>query len=516
MESSTPTRRTPRTKKPSLKALESLYSLKIQNSGIVQAIVTSDDESEDEIDLDNIDVDVNKPKVMHENEVVHGEDIFTFQKRKNSEAIAQKVAEACDLKTPKHVRTKTKSRIAKMIQEDSESEFEVSSEESESSSSSNESEDSSGSDSDEKSTKDTKNKKMIFREANLQTTKTRSRNYHIKTDEYFEKTSSKKIETSNNTLERLETPRLPQYKLQKLLHTVSHSSQHIEAIHKLKKVNESCFAKWWFFLNENFNILLYGLGSKRSIISKFQSLYLNNHPVVVVNGYFPSISIKSILDTILDLLEIEDIPGNPIEACDLIISEFQNMRGSSLYIIIHNIEGETLRNGKTQNILAKLASSKNIHFIASIDHINAPLIWDQNKLSKFNYIWWDVTSFLRYEEETSFEQSMMVQQSSTLALSSLRNVFASLTSNSKSIYNLIVTHQIDNGKSQYYQGLAFKDLYHMCREAFIVSSDLALRAQLTEFVDHKMLKMKRSVDGTEYLVIPLASTLLQKFLDENQ
>ncbi|CAG9826049.1 unnamed protein product [Diabrotica balteata] len=515
MESSTPSRRTARTKKPSLKALESLYSLKIQNSGIVQ-VIDSDDESEDEINIENIDVDVKKPKVMHENEVVHGEDIFTFQKRKNREALAQKVAEACDLKTPKHVRTKTKSRIAKMIKEDSESEFEVSSEESESSSCSNESEDSSGSDSDDKNTKDIKNKKMIFKEANLQTTQTRSRNYHIKTDEYFEKTSSKKIETSNNTLERLETPRLPQYQLQKLLHRVSLSNQHVEAIQKLRKANENYFTKWLYFLNENFNILLYGLGSKRNIISQFQSSYIRSQPVIVVNGYFPSINIKSVLDAILDLLEIEDIPGNPIEACDLIISEFQKIPDSCLYIIIHNIEGETLRNGKTQNILAKLASSKNIHFIASIDHINAPLIWDHNKLSKFNYIWWDVTSFATYEEETSFEQSMMVQQSSTLALSSLRNVFASLTSNSKSIYNLIVTHQIENGKSQYYQGLAFKDLYQMCREAFIVSSDLALRAQLTEFVDHKMLKMKRSVDGTEYLVIPLASTLLQKFLDENQ
>lgn len=63
-------------------------------------------------------------------------------------------------------------------------------------------------------------------------------------------------------------------------------------------------------------------------------------------------------------------------------------------------------------------------------------------------------------------------------------------------------------------GIAFKKLYSICREAFLVSSDLALRAQLTEFLDHKMIKSKRSTDGTEYLVIPIPSQLLQQFLNE--
>lgn len=64
--------------------------------------------------------------------------------------------------------------------------------------------------------------------------------------------------------------------------------------------------------------------------------------------------------------------------------------------------------------------------------------------------------------------------------------------------------------------MLFKDLYWACREAFLVSSDLALRAQLTEFVDHKMIKFKRSLDGAEYLIIPIQNTLLQQFLNEQE
>lgn len=46
----------------------------------------------------------------------------------------------------------------------------------------------------------------------------------------------------------------------------------------------------------------------------------------------------------------------------------------------------------------------------------------------------------------------------------------------------------------------------------LVNSDLTLRAQLTEFKDHKLLRTKRSADGTEVLHIPLESNILTEFV----
>ena len=40
-------------------------------------------------------------------------------------------------------------------------------------------------------------------------------------------------------------------------------------------------------------------------------------------------------------------------------------------------------------------------------------------------------------------------------------------------------------------GMSFQELYQKCREAFLVNSDLTLRAQLTEFRDHKLIKSKK-------------------------
>lgn len=62
--------------------------------------------------------------------------------------------------------------------------------------------------------------------------------------------------------------------------------------------------------------------------------------------------------------------------------------------------------------------------------------------------------------------------------------------------------------------MPFKNLYKASRENFWVSTDVALRALLTEFLDHKLVKNKRSSDGVEYLMVPLDDSLLKQFLEK--
>lgn len=135
-------------------------------------------------------------------------------------------------------------------------------------------------------------------------------------------------------------------------------------------------------------------------------------------------------------------------------------------------------------------------------------------MSNYNFSWWDVTSMLSYTEETTFENSLMVENSGTLELSSLKHVYASLNANAKGIYNLIVQFQLKNGNNPNYSGMSFKELYSSCRESFFTSSVLAMRAQLTEFLDHKLARLKRDVAGAEYINIPIKNNLLEQFLNE--
>lgn len=157
--------------------------------------------------------------------------------------------------------------------------------------------------------------------------------------------------------------------------------------------------------------------------------------------------------------------------------------GVDLFIFVHNIDGAMMRQHSVQSLLSWLATSHHVHLVASIDHINAPLskninphrhycsvstssiylnmsvclsaVWNQATFTKFNWVWYDATTFLPYLEETSYESSLIVSQSGNLALKSMVNVFKSLTPNAKSIFLLIVNYHLEHCNDQTYIGMLY-------------------------------------------------------------
>ncbi|KFV09819.1 Origin recognition complex subunit 2, partial [Tauraco erythrolophus] len=332
-------------------------------------------------------------------------------------------------------------------------------------------------------------------------------------EEYFEAHSSSKVLTSDRTLQKLQKRRLNQQTLHDLLKKAPLA--YAAEIEELNQHHELQFSKWMLQLHLGFNIVLYGLGSKRDLLEKFRTSMLQDCVHLVVNGYFPSISVRSILNSITE--EVLDHIGtfrSPLDQLEFISKKFQEDSSLELYVLIHNLDSQMLRGERSQQILAQLSSLPAIYLIASIDHINAPLMWDQAKLSLYNWLWYETTTFSPYVEETSYENSLLVQQSGSLALSSLTHVLRSLTLNARGIFRLLAQDQLENKDNPSYPGLSFQDFYQQCREAFLVNSDLTLRAQLTEFRDHKLIRTKRGADGVEYLLIPIDDSTLTDFLEK--
>uniref|UniRef100_A0A8C8VRJ2 Origin recognition complex subunit 2 n=1 Tax=Pelusios castaneus TaxID=367368 RepID=A0A8C8VRJ2_9SAUR len=334
-------------------------------------------------------------------------------------------------------------------------------------------------------------------------------------EEYFEAHSSSKVLTSDRTLQKLQKRKLDQQTLLDLLNKAPPA--YTAELKELNQQHESLFSKWMLQLHLGFSIVLYGLGSKRDLLEKFRTSLLQESVHLVVNGFFPSITVRSILSSITE--EVLDYTGtfrSPLDQLDLITKRFKEDSSLELYLLIHNLDSKMLRGDKSQQILAQLASLPNIHLIASIDHINAPLMWDQAKQSLYNWLWYETTTFSPYLEETSYENSLLVQQSASLALSSLTHVLHSLTPNARGIFRLLAQYHLENKDNPSYPGLSFQDFYQQCREAFLVNSDLTLRAQLTEFRDHKLIRTKRGTDGVEYLFIPIDNGILTDFLEKEE
>ncbi|XP_036899537.1 origin recognition complex subunit 2 [Sturnira hondurensis] len=334
-------------------------------------------------------------------------------------------------------------------------------------------------------------------------------------EEYFEAHSSSKVLTSDRTLQKLRRTKLDQQTLCNLLSKVSPTFS--AELKQLNQQHEQLFHKWMLQLHLGFNIVLYGLGSKRDLLEQFRATMLQDSIHVVINGFFPGISVKSILNSITE--EVLDHTGtfrSVLDQLDWIINKFREDSSLELFLLIHNLDSQMLRGDKSQQIIGQLSSLHNIHLIASIDHLNAPLMWDHVKKSLYNWLWYETTTYSPYTEETSYENSLLVKQSGSLTLSSLTHVLRSLTPNARGIFRLLIKHQLGNQDNPSYLGFSFQDFYQQCREAFLVNSDLTLRAQLTEFRDHKLIRTKKGTDGVEYLLIPIDNGTLTDFLEKEE
>ncbi len=57
-------------------------------------------------------------------------------------------------------------------------------------------------------------------------------------------------------------------------------------------------------------------------------------------------------------------------------------------------------------------------------------------------------------------------------------------------------------------------LYTLCREQFLVASETTLKAHLTEYFDHQLVKRVKRHDGTEVVAIQFAPEDIQQILED--
>ena len=97
-------------------------------------------------------------------------------------------------------------------------------------------------------------------------------------------------------------------------------------------------------------------------------------------------------------------------------------------------------------------------------------------------------------------------------MSSLTHVLTSLPEKAQKIFEILATHHLEHKQDPSYVGLPYAELYRTCREKFLANSDITLRSQLTEFLDHKLIRCRKGRDGTETLSVLVKEDTLQQFI----
>ncbi|KAJ9077244.1 Origin recognition complex subunit 2 [Entomophthora muscae] len=368
-------------------------------------------------------------------------------------------------------------------------------------------------------------------------------------ERYFEQTynGGKTHLTSDNTLAQLQA-----LETHNLIRGIAQAKAKLSnAISWLSKLNMSLFPQWRFEIDQGFNLLFYGYGSKRNTLEQFAREHLINSEVskerskvVVINGYFPDLTIRSILTTIaIDSIGLSYCSiTKPMEAVAAIRSHFEKDQSQrvidKLYILVHNLDGENLRSSAAQQMFAGLCGIPQVTIVASIDNIRSSLLWDQADLSLMNFLWHELVTYAPYEAETSFESSPLLPLGAhvggQISIRAVTHVLASLNDKAKGIFKLLLEAQVKSedipkkdpanevqetfGKplfgasfskpaatdskpsDEVDTGLSSDQLYTISRQKFLTSSLPAFQASLREFLDHGLIKETKSSTGTHYHV----------------
>ncbi|KAF8970190.1 origin recognition complex subunit 2-domain-containing protein [Flammula alnicola] len=376
-------------------------------------------------------------------------------------------------------------------------------------------------------------------------------------DAYFMYNKPGRVQTSSNVYSQLVVPLSPE-EYADAIGSASKGLPPIQPIILSEKNRELVFSRYICELNEGFNIVCYGLGSKRRILNQFATnCCAKRGHVVVANGFQPDFNLKDLLNSIENIPGMQDLelPSTNVDRQARRIHDFftKTSQKVHLYVIIHNIDASPFRTAKAKSILALLAHNPRIHIIASIDHINAPLLWSSSEIFSrkpdelkadstpsrgFAWLWHDLTTLVSYDFELAFVDrsslsgahaggarrkvdGLAAQNATAMSETAASHILASVTQKAQKLFILLGNIQLENienaedsASNDLQQfGIAYDHLFMQARENFYATSDTALRALLGEFRDHSLIVSAQATSaGGETLWIPMRKERLTNVL----
>jgi origin recognition complex subunit 2 len=385
---------------------------------------------------------------------------------------------------------------------------------------------------------------------------TESSNIIVETafDAYFTYNKPGRVQTSSNVYSQLVSPP----SAEEYSDAIGSISNGLEPIQPALLNGERCqnlFSRYICELNEGFNILCYGLGSKRRILNQFATTHCSKQGHVVIgNGFQPNFNLKDLLSAVENIPAIKklDWPSTTVEKQGRRIYDFfaqqASRQKSHLYIVIHNIDAAPLRTARSKSILALVAHNPWIHIIASIDHLNAPLLWSSSEIFSrkpdqinsdlsvpsrgFSWLWHDLTTLVAYDFELAFADrsslsgahrktdALTAQNSTAMSETAAFHILASVNIKSQKLFALLGNKQLEamgngddgdraaaaasasNDLQQFW--MAYNLLFSLARDNFLATNESAFRSLQVEFKDHGLfLSTPSSGVGGEIVWIPL-------------
>lgn len=270
--------------------------------------------------------------------------------------------------------------------------------------------------------------------------------------------------------------------------------------------------RWRFLLRQRFSLLFYGFGSKRGLLEAFAEEALTDGGVLACDGLAPGINSKQVLQAVASALTHRSCKSHShSELLSLIVSEPPCRQ---LYLLLHNIDGPGLRSAEEQLWLSRLSQAPAVRLVASVDHVNAALLWNSRMAAAFNWLWVDGTTYAAYDAETRSVPPIITSCKQSSTKRAATTVLSTLVSNAREVFKVLAAQQLEDPSAA---GVSFPLLLRVVRdERYILNSEHALKSILTELRDHELIKLRPGPDGGEVMYVPMEPDMLRAALQDMQ
>ena len=413
--------------------------------------------------------------------------------------------------------------------------------------------------------------------------------------------------------------------------SIADPNYHIRQEH-VGRIASDSFREWLWLTQLNFNVLVYGIGDKVSLVREFGEKMLYDEDVIAVDGWSSSSVnnsnargkegvVKELLDTIwagiinpaaninsstsasmqpvldqnidsswslqryvnttIEALHAHySLTGKELFGRDLkgdrlrdnvsnannISALTQESRQHRLYILIYGIDGVYLSSPLSQEILSRLATCRVISIISYCDHVNTPLMWSHEMLTRFRWTYHHISTYDCFDISEEFQNKYCASRmtsgntnnrvdgpSDETDYARLEFLLRSLTpTHHKVIYQMVALEvarrdacskrdenrnegsrgnvdfdddpPMGHGKWDT-RGIILNGLFDTCKSQLIVHNLQSLTQHLRELLDHKWISIQHKKVGSsytglentvDYVLVHLPTQVLKTMVTKNR
>jgi hypothetical protein len=147
---------------------------------------------------------------------------------------------------------------------------------------------------------------------------------------------------------------------------------------------------------------------------------------------------------------------------------------SDLYVLVNGLDGRS-SSPELLSLLLRLVRQTGARVVASVDHVDAPLVFDAEHLAGFEWVWQHAPTFAPYDHRAdarglgALEEQGAPQAEAAQAKDQVKTLMQTLPPRHRDLLRILAQHQLaSKAKAGQSDGMTFRELFQRCVRACVL------------------------------------------------